>query len=343
MMFLQNYWYAVGWDSEITRQPLARTICGEQIVFYRKLNSDLVALEDCCPHRLLPLSKGKLEKDAIVCGYHGLTIAGNGTCSHMPDGRTPPKKPLVKSYPIAERHRFVWIWIGNADEADENKIPDLSWCSNPDWISDGQTFHIKCDYKLLVDNLMDLTHENYVHPTSIGQQELMEAPIETASEEKSATVTRWMKNIIPPPFWSANLKSDQKCDRWQICNFSLPANVMIDVGVAITGTGAPEGNRSQGITGIVLNLMTPETETTTWYHWGMARDFDVTDHGLTGRIRDAQAAVFSEDEEVLEAQQQRILERPDRNLVNFSIDSGGVEARKIIDRESGRINQVSAE
>jgi len=342
-VFLQNYWYAVGWDSEIQRKPLARTICNEQIVFYRKLDGSLVALEDCCPHRMLALSKGHLEKDDIVCGYHGLTLNGNGVCVHMPDGKNPPKKSLVKSYPIVERHRFVWVWIGDVAEANEAQIPDLTWCSDPKWVSDGQTFNIKCDYKLLVDNLMDLTHENYVHPTSIGQQELMEAPIDTISDDKTATVTRWMRDIVPPPFWSANLKSDQNCDRWQICNFSLPANVMIDVGVAVTGTGAPEGDRSQGITGIVLNLMTPETETTTWYHWGMARDFDITDHGLTGRIRDAQAAVFSEDEEVLESQQQRILERPDRNLVNFAIDSGGVEARKIIQRELGRMPGVAAE
>ena len=215
-MFLQNYWYAVGWDSEIQRKPLARTICNEQIVFYRKLDGGLAALEDCCPHRMLPLSKGHLEKDNIVCGYHGLTLTGNGTCVHMPDGKTPPKKALVKSYPITERHRFVWVWIGEAEEADENKIPDLTWCSDPNWASEGQSFHIKCDYKLLVDNLMDLTHENYVHPTSIGQQELMEAPIETTSDESTATVTRWMRDIVPPPFWSANLKSDQKCDRWQM-------------------------------------------------------------------------------------------------------------------------------
>ncbi len=85
-MFLQNYWYAVGWDGEIKNKPLARTICGEKIVFYRKLSGELVALEDCCPHRLLPLSKGYVENDQIVCGYHGLALESDGKCSHMPDG-----------------------------------------------------------------------------------------------------------------------------------------------------------------------------------------------------------------------------------------------------------------
>ena len=146
-----------------------------------------------------------------------------------------------------------------------------------------------------------------------------------------------MHNIDPPPFWAANLKSYEKCDRWQICNFTLPANVMIDVGVARAGTGAPEGNRSQGVTGIVVNLMTPETEASTWYHWGMARNFQTDDRGLTFRIRDGQAAVFAEDTEILESQQENILRRPDRQLLNLKIDAGGVHARRIIERELARI------
>jgi vanillate O-demethylase monooxygenase subunit len=145
-----------------------------------------------------------------------------------------------------------------------------------------------------------------------------------------------MYNIEPPPFWAANLKSHEKCDRWQICNFSLPANVMIDVGVALAGTSAPEGNRSKGVTGIVFNAMTPETETTTWYHWGMARNFQTEDRGLTFRIRDAQAAVFAEDTDILDAQQRSILMRPERKLLDLKIDSGGVFARRIVERELTR-------
>jgi len=105
---------------------------------------------------------------------------------------------------------------------------------------------------------------------------------------------------------------------------------MIDVGVAHAGTGAPEGDRSRGVTGIVFDVMTPETETTTWYHWGMARDFETGDHGLTLRIRDAQAQVFGEDIAVLEAQQANIDRMPERYLANFNIDEGGVRARRLI-------------
>jgi vanillate O-demethylase monooxygenase subunit len=247
----------------------------------------------------------------------------------------------VRTYPIAEKHRFVWVWIGDPKLAAESKIPDLHWCSDPNWIFEGSTYHMKCDYLLLVDNLMDLSHETYVHPTSIGQREIVEAPIKATSDDFTVTLTRWMYGIDPPPFWSANLRSSEKCDRWQICQFSLPANVMIDVGVALAGTGAPEGDRSKGVTGIVVNLMTPETETSTWYHWGMARNFQTEDRGLTFRIRDGQAAVFAEDLAVLDAQQQSILQRPGRELRNLKIDAGGVHARRIIERELARHSQAT--
>jgi vanillate monooxygenase len=267
---------------------------------------------------------------------NGLEFDEAGKCVWMPGQEGVRKDMAIRTYPVAEKYRFVWVWIGDPQRADESKIPDLHWCSDPNWIFEGSTYHIKCNYQLLVDNLMDLSHETYVHPSSIGQHEIVEAPIKATSDETSVTVTRWMLNIDPPPFWAGNLKSQEKCDRWQICMFSLPANVMIDVGVALAGTGAPKGDRSKGVTGIVVNLMTPETETSTWYHWGMVRNFQTDDRGLTFRIRDGQAAVFEEDTLILESQQRNVLLRPDRDLRNLKIDAGGVHARRIIDRELER-------
>jgi len=335
-MFLTDYWYVIAWDYEVKQKPFARTVCGEPIVLFRRPDRSLVALEDCCPHRMLPLSKGRVKGDLIVCGYHGIELNGKGECVHMPNMDKVPASVKVKAYPVVERHRFVWVWIGDPARADEALISDLHWCSDPNWAFDGGTYYVRCDYRLLVDNLMDLTHETFVHPTSIGQEEITQAPIKTTEDEKSVTVTRWMHDIEPPPFWATNLKSNELCDRWQIGTFTLPATVNIDVGVARSGTGAPEGNRAQGVTGIVVDVMTPESETTTWYFWGMARDFEVKDQGLTYRIKDAQSAVFAEDIVVLEAQQENLMRWPDRALRNFNIDSGGVRARRVIERELAR-------
>ena len=62
-------------------------------------------------------------------------------------------------------------------------------------------------------------------------------------------------------------------DRWQIIHFQAPSTIAIDVGVAPHGTGAPEGDRSEGVNGYVLNTMTPETDKTCHYFWAFVRNY----------------------------------------------------------------------
>ena len=72
-------------------------------------------------------------------------------------------------------------------------------------------------------------------------------------------MTRWMIGIEPPPFWAKQLGKPGLVDRWQIVTFQAPAVVVGDVGVAPAGTGAPQGDRSQGVNGAFLAAIAPET------------------------------------------------------------------------------------
>jgi vanillate O-demethylase monooxygenase subunit len=331
-MFVRNQWYVFGWDREIGRKPLGRTICGEPIVLYRTLAGAVVALEDACPHRLLPLSMGLIEGDNLRCRYHGVLFDGHGHCLEMP-GQVQKRDTLrAKTYPVVERYRFVWVWIGAADKADPALIPDLWPCAREGWAFEGGSHFIKADYRLNIDNLMDLTHETHVHPGSIGQSELLDAPIEVTAEGDKVLVSRWMDNIIPPPFWATNSRYDGPMDRWQICEYLFPSTVIIDVGVAPAGQIPRGGDRTQGTNGFVIDCMTPSSETSHWYFWGMARNFLVGDIGFGDRVKAAQHHVFSEDVEVLEAQQRSLDALPDRKMRVFDIDGGGVRARVMIDR-----------
>ncbi len=221
--FPMNAWYAAAWDAEITRALFPRTIAGKHIVFYRKQDGQVAALEDACWHRLVPLSKGRIEGDEVVCGYHGLAFNAQGRCTHMPSQETINPSACVRSYPVMERHRFIWVWTGDPALADPALIPDLHWNHDPDWAGDGRTIHVKCNYRLVLDNLMDLTHETYVHGSSIGDRSVAETPFTVTHNERYAVVTRWMKNITPPPFWAGQLGKPGKVDRWQIIRFEAPA------------------------------------------------------------------------------------------------------------------------
>ena len=328
-----NAWYVAGWDAEVDQAPLARTICGVPMMFYRRLDRSVVAMRDACPHRLLPLSMGLREGDSIRCKYHGLKLGPDGKAEEMPIRSDPVNRGVcAETYVTHERHRFVWVWIGEADKADPALIPDLWPCSAPGWVFDGGHYAIACDYRLMIDNLMDLTHETYVHAGSIGQPEIMEAPIETVIEDGKVLVRRWMPGVDAPPFWRGALKQDCRVDRWQVCQFLMPAAVMIDVGVAPVGAGATIDSHDQGVRGIVVDFMTPESATSHHFFWGLARYFDIADAGFTARFKRQQGGVFAEDKALLEAQQQAILANPDLKLAAYRIDEGGVRARQQIER-----------
>jgi vanillate monooxygenase len=335
-MFPKNAWYVAARPEDIADKPLGRRICGEPIAFFRAEGGQVAALEDFCPHRGAPLSLGRVEAGKLVCGYHGLAMSADGKPCSMPCQRV-RGFPAIKSYPVEERFGFVWVWPGDAARADRAAIPEPAWHGRDDWAVGGGTFKIQCDYRLLVDNLMDLTHETYVHSTSIGQKEIDEAAPDTRVEGDVVTTRRQMEKIGAPPFWQAAMEANgldktALVDRWQVCRFVPPSNVLIDVGVALAGQGGYEAEVQFKASGIVVDYITPETETSCWYFWGLARHFKPNDAELTSRIRDNQAKIFTEDLEMLERQQQNLLHWPERNLLKLNIDTGGVQARKIIDR-----------
>ena len=335
-MFLKNAWYVACMSEEIDDKPLGRKVCGESIVFYRGPEGKAAALDDFCPHRGAPLSLGSVVEGKLVCGYHGLEMGCDGKTVAMP-GQRVRGFPPIRAYPVVERYGFVWVWPGDAPQADPGKLHPLEWAESPEWAYGGGLFHVNCDYRLMIDNLMDLTHETYVHATSIGQKEIDETPTKTVTEGDTVVTSRYMEGIMAPPFWrmalrGAHLADDVPVDRWQICRFSPPSHVLIEVGVAHAGRGGYEADKAHKVSAVVVDFITPETESSIWYFWGMARNFNVEDPALTETIRSGQAAIFGEDVAILESQQRNLTEQPARHLMRLNIDMGGFESRRILER-----------
>lgn len=333
-MFPKNTWYVACTSDEVKEKPLGRRVCNERMVFFRNEDGQVAALEDFCPHRGAALSLGFVREGRLVCGYHGLEMGCKGHTQAMP-GQRVRGFPAIRAFPVVERHGFIWVWPGDAAQADVAKLPHFEWQGNPEFAYGGGLYNIGCDYRLMVDNLMDLTHETYVHSTSIGQAEIDETPCTTRVEGEHVTTSRFMQGVQAPPFWKANLRmkglpDDQPVDRWQICHFNPPSHIMIEVGVALAGKGGHDAPEDCKVSSWVVDFITPETDTSIWYFWGMARKFMVNDQRVTDQIREGQGKVFAEDQEVLESQQRNLLAWPDRKLLMLNIDSGGVQARKII-------------
>src|SRR4029450_6696149 len=119
LMFLRNAWYVAAWDHEVSSDKLfSRIVLNEPLVLYRCGAGRVVALEDRCCHRHYPLHKGKLVNDCIQCHYHGFTYDGLGACVRIPGQSHVPDSARVRSYPAVQRHRFVWVWMGDPALAD---------------------------------------------------------------------------------------------------------------------------------------------------------------------------------------------------------------------------------
>jgi vanillate O-demethylase monooxygenase subunit len=285
------------------------------------------------------LSLGRtIGPDGIRCPYHGIVYDGNGRCLSMPAQETVNPSAQVPAFPVVERHRFVWVWLGDPRLADPSTVPDMHWNDDPAWAGDGKLIALDCNFQLVLDNLMDLTHEEFLHEGSIGNEALSVADFEvTHDEDGGVTLTRWMVGIEAPAVWAGYLRErfpdySGPVDRWQIIHYSSPSTICLDVGVAIAGTGAPEGDRSMGVNGYVLNTISPATARTCHYFWAFTRNFSIDSQRLTHQTREGVAKIFAQDEAMLVAQQVAIDANPDYDFYNLNIDAGGMWVRRLLER-----------
>lgn len=332
-MFLKNCWYVAAASHELEDGLLGRVFLDEPVVLYRKQDGAPVALEDRCSHRFYPLSAGELKDDVIVCGYHGMEFDCAGACIHVPGQKVVPQGADIRSYPLAERWKFVWIWMGEPALADPDLIPEIWRNDHPDWTCvSGDAIPVKGDYRLVADNLLDPSHVSFLHKTTLGTADVAEIPQDTSQEGDIVTVTRWILDSPPAPVYARLGGFSENVDRWQIITYTPPAMVEVDMGSCIANTGALDGDRSQGIELHAFNLVTPSTAKTSYYFWTHVRNFSLGDPEVSKTVRAQFLTAFTEDVMAIEGVQAGSDRFPDKVPVNISADGGGIRARRVLER-----------
>ncbi len=329
--YVLNTWYPVAWSRDITRNLTARKIVEKDVVLYRTTGGAVVAQEDMCPHRLLPLSMGKLKGDAIECGYHGMTFDCSGKCVRIPGQELVPPNAFVTTYPTHENMGLVWIWMGDPDKADKSRVFDLPQYHDPNWSAvEGDALEINAHYLSLADNLCDPSHVNFVHLSTLGSASGEDVPVNYERQEDRLVTWRWIVDAPPIPLFQKFGNFKGNVDRWHYYHYHAPSIAVIDFGSADTGTGAPEGNRDNCIQIYACHMMTPVDENTTIDHWLHVKNFvadEETNLGLSREFRKA----FQEDKAILEAihvnEQKPRVRRP----IKLAIDASPTRMRKMID------------
>lgn len=321
-MFIKNCWYVAGWSSEVQGEAfLSRTLLSVPVVLWRKADGGLVAFENLCCHRGAPLSMGRREGDCVRCMYHGLKFDETGTCVEVPGQDRVPPTLRVKTFPVVERAKWLWIWMGDPAQANPALIPDTHWLDDPAWASlEGYT-HYDTDYLLIADNLLDLAHLPYVHPSTLGGSEDYAANLpKTESIERGVRVTRWALNTSVPAFVQKVKAYAGKVDRWNVYDFVIPGIFTMDSGMTPTGTGAQDGKRVDAAEFHGCQALTPETEQSTHYFFAHPHNFAIDQPEVTASIHQSVIAGFIEDRDMITAQARSLALRPGFKMQSIRAD-----------------------
>ena len=326
-MFVRNAWYVIAWSEEVNREPLKRTVLNEDIVLYRKEDGSPVALADRCAHRAYPLSAGRLIGDNIQCGYHGFEYDGEGVCVRVPGQDRVPQRALVHKFPLVEAHRWIWIWVGDPEKTAGTPIPDTRWMTDPEWDRVTHTRLFDSSADLIHDNLLDLTHEAFLHTSSIGDEAVYKNGVTVEVDGTKVSVDRFMPQCHPSPLFE-KATGLTEVDRWHTTEFQMPSLHTIHAGVV-----EPGGRREDGQLLEVLNAITPQTESTAWYFYGFCRNFSVGDEALNALLEENLGDVLNEDAVALRLQQERMETRPaNAPDVLIAQDAGVAKARRIMSK-----------
>lgn len=268
--YLMNTWYVAGWGKEvIAGKMLARRLLGEPIVMFRDSEGRAHALADRCAHRFAPLSRGKLSDDgnSLECPYHGLRYGVDGACVHNPHGGgVIPHAAVVKTYPLVEHQSALWIWMGDSDRADPARIPQFEFLDSSAWAVAVDSMMIEANYELESDNILDLSHTEYLHPLFASKEPGKSRPQCTQNGDTVWSTEFVTQEELTPFLHEAfRVPTDQLADRWRDVRWDAPAQLALWVGAVTSGRPREEGTAVPS-----AHMFTPETENRTHYFFSVS-------------------------------------------------------------------------
>lgn len=296
MTFARNAWYCAALAGEVTNRLMARRILGDPILLTRDSTGAVRAIGDRCPHRFAPLHQGVREGDVVECPYHGLRFDLSGGCVHNPHGQGRiPGAARVPSYPVCESDGVVWLWPGDPALADPADIPDLLLIDRGDRAPVGGHLEMPVDYRLVLDNLMDLSHAAYIHAGTLSPSRAHRES-NYDSDERSVRVHTVMRDVETPSSQALYFQSPRG-DYHSDIEWVFPGTLRQRLAMTDTGADADAGAVTRN-----AHLITPETERSTHYFWIHTRNRLMDDTAVDDRTHAIITNAFrNEDEPMMHA------------------------------------------
>jgi phenylpropionate dioxygenase-like ring-hydroxylating dioxygenase large terminal subunit len=167
-------WFVVEESKNIRPNQLYKTMIREkEYVFWKDNNNQFTALDNYCNHRGADLSKGAINKNYVVCPYHGAEFDRQGQLCKLPGISLNNETNISKCfhqdhYPITEING--WVYLNTVSK----HFLNISVSNHPmiyiEPESKDKAFHclflkseINAPSRIVCENLLDVIHISYVH------------------------------------------------------------------------------------------------------------------------------------------------------------------------------------
>ena len=161
---LYDNWYIACQSQELGNKVLARTILGIPLVLFRGKNNQPTALLDRCPHRNIPLSKGCVRNNHLICKYHGWQFDDQGNCTEVTGlcNQQEDSKRNAIVYPVIEQDNFIWVYC-QRDEQPKTQPYQFPYIQEKGFSTFSWQMECETSLENAAENFLDATHTHFVH------------------------------------------------------------------------------------------------------------------------------------------------------------------------------------
>lgn len=329
-------------ESEFTVGDLqGKTIAGKTLVMWRARTGEVVAFDGRCRHKRFPLAEGKLlDNDVLECAYHGFCYDSTGACTSIPakGDSEPPKSAQLRRYPVTERDGMVWVWPGQPEQAAQVEVPGSPELVDEHWDTvASEVLEVACNYRLTIENLLDITHFYPLHAKNIGDYANSQVPVklerETVGGCERVRSIREAENYQLPPMMRDWFQYEV-VDRHHTHQMMSPGVTRVRLRVAPPGQLGTEAEKGY----VLYHFHTPVDDTHHEWRWVMNCESkwphpQDSSRRLVDKVVEGFPSVVEEDRWALEKQHE-MMSQPDDDYeeVHIKTDGAVVFLRRVFER-----------
>ena len=170
-----QHWYPVSPVEDLdSKQPTAVTLLGLRLVIWKPKSSDFQVFLDQCPHRLAPLSEGRIDEETgnLMCSYHGWQFDRQGICTHIPQAENSElvsksqKNLCAVALPVRQQQDLLWVWLDakSSQQAGDTQLPlSPKVDASKGFVWSSFVRDLEYDWQTLVENVADPSHVPFSH------------------------------------------------------------------------------------------------------------------------------------------------------------------------------------